>query len=258
MIRVEGIRKRFGALQVLAGVNLRIERGRVTAIVGPNGSGKTTLIKMLLGLVRPDAGRIVWEDLLAVPPRGAEVAHDAHQEGRDLVLNGDCRYRERVGYMPQIVRFPENLSGRELLAMITDLRQASAAQAELVARFGLERDLDKPFRTLSGGTRQKVNAVLAFGFQPDLLILDEPTGGLDPVAARTLKAHVREQRAQGRTVLLTSHVMSELEALADNVAFLLDGQVRYRGTLDELKRLTAEQTLEGAVASLMTDGMASQ
>jgi Cu-processing system ATP-binding protein len=245
MIRIEGIRKRFGPLEVLKGVDLQIARGRVTAIVGPNGSGKTTLIKMVLGLVKPDAGRIVLDD---------------------HALNGDWRYRERIGYMPQIVRFPENLSGRELLAMITDLRrknskagsatdhtETAGTAAELIAAFGLEKDLDKPFRTLSGGTRQKVNAVLALRYRPDLLILDEPTGGLDPVSARALKERVLRERDRGCTVILTSHNMTELEALADDVAFLLDGGVRYRGTLDGLKQQTGETDLEGAIALLMME-----
>ncbi len=233
MIRIEGVRKKFGALEVLKGVDLEIRQGRTTAIIGPNGSGKTTLIKMVLGLVKPDAGRIIWGD---------------------QVLNGDWRYRERVGYMPQIVRFPENLSGRELFAMITDLRDGASADVELIDAFGLEPDLDKPFRTLSGGTRQKVNAALAFRFGPDLLVLDEPTGGLDPVAARALKEKVRRERARGRTVILTSHNMGELESLTDDVAFLLEGRIRYRGPLAALKSETGHADLEGAIAHLMIGG----
>jgi Cu-processing system ATP-binding protein len=232
VIRIEGVRKRFGPLEVLKGVDLHIARGRVTAVIGPNGSGKTTLIRILLGLVRPDCGRIRW---------GEEV------------LNGDCGYRERVGYMPQIVRFPENLSGRELLDMIADLRAPGAQDVELIDAFGLQKDLDKPFRSLSGGTRQKVNAALAFRFTPELLILDEPTAGLDPLAARTLKEKVKSERDRGRTVILTSHVMSELESLADDVVFLVEGSIRYHGTLDELKRRTGESDLEGAIAWLMTE-----
>jgi len=234
MIRIENVSKRFGPLEVLKGVDLELKRGRVTAIVGPNGSGKTTLIKMLLGLVQPDAGRISLDD---------------------CVLNGDWRYRERIGYMPQNVRFPENLSGRELIAMITDLRAGTGHgrdfDTELVNGFAMSKDLDKPFRVLSGGTRQKVNAILAFRFRPDLLILDEPTGGLDPVAARALKDKIRRERERGCTVLLTSHNTADLESLADDVAFLLDGSVRYRGTLDGLKQRTAEPDLEGAIARLM-------
>jgi Cu-processing system ATP-binding protein len=233
MIRLEGIRKRYGALEVLKGVDLEVEAGRITAITGPNGSGKTTLIKMILGLTKPDAGRIVWNG---------------------VTLNGDCAYRAGIGYMPQIVRFPENLSGRELLAMISDLRRTQEGDPDLVHRFGLEQELDKPFRTLSGGTRQKINACLAFRFSPRLLILDEPTSGLDPIAARALKDRIRVERDAGKSVILSSHVLSELEALADDVAFLLDGRIRYRGTLADLKDGTGESELEGAIASLMTAG----
>jgi Cu-processing system ATP-binding protein len=235
VIRIESVSKKFGGLDVLKGVDLSIERGRITAIVGPNGSGKTTLIKMLLGLVKPDGGRITWEN---------------------LVLNGDCHYRQRIGYMPQIVRFPENLSGRELLAMISDVRSRpsldTSIDTDLIDAFSLEADLGKPFRTLSGGTRQKVNAALAFRFRPELLILDEPTAGLDPVAARALKQKVRKERENGRTVIITSHNMAELETLADDIAFLLEGRVRYRGTLEALKHVTEEPDLEGAIARMMT------
>lgn len=233
LLEIRGIVKRYGAQTVLGGVDLTIRKGRVTAVVGPNGSGKTTLIKMVLGLVRPDGGRIVW---------GGHT------------LNGDWRYREQVGYMPQIVRFPENLSGRELLAMIADLRRAGGPQPddELIRTFELESDLDKPFRALSGGTRQKINAALAFRFSPALLILDEPTAGLDPVAARALKARILRERERGAAVILTSHNMADLETLADDVAFLLDGRIRFRGATRDLVEQTGEPDLEGAIASLMT------
>jgi Cu-processing system ATP-binding protein len=233
MIRMEGVRKRFGALDVLRGIDLEIAAGRVTAVIGPNGSGKTTLIRMLLGLVKPDGGTIRWGD---------------------EVLNGDCRYRDRVGYMPQIVRFPENLSGRELIEMLSDLRNRPASDDELVRVLDLEKDLDKPFRTLSGGTRQKVNAAIAFRFAPDLLVLDEPTAGLDAVSARVVKDKVRRERARGRTILITSHVMSELETLADDVAFLMDGRIGFHGSLADLKRQTGQTELEGAVACLIETG----
>lgn len=230
MIRLKGIRKRFGALDVLRGVDLELRAGRITALVGPNGSGKTTLIRMILGLVRPDAGTIQWGD---------------------ETLNGDCGYRDRVGYMPQIVRFPENLSGRELLAMLSDLRNRPASDDELIRVLDLAKDLDKPFRTLSGGTRQKVNAAIAFRFAPELLILDEPTAGLDPVSARAVKEKVRRERARGRTILITSHIMTELESLADDVVFLLDGGIRFHGSKEHMKEMTGEAELEGAVARLI-------
>lgn len=232
MIQIEGVRKRFGSLEVLKGLELTLARGRVTSIVGPNGSGKTTLIKVLLGLVRPDAGRISW---------------DGH------LLNGDGRYRARIGYMPQTVRFPENLTGHELLTLMTELRGAVGGDETIIEALHLTGDLGKPIRALSGGTRQKLNAALAFRFAPDLLILDEPTAGLDPVSARALKERVRAERDRGRTIVLTSHIMTELEQLTDEVAFLVEGRVRYRGSLADLKARTGEEDLEGGIARLMTE-----
>jgi Cu-processing system ATP-binding protein len=233
MIEIQGLRKRFGSIDVLDGIDLEVEPGRVTALVGPNGCGKTTLIKALLGLVRADAGR---------------VSIDGH------ALNGDWRYRERVGYMPQLPRFPENLSGRDVIELLEDMRPDGPRDRTLLDAFGLADQLDKPLRTLSVGNRQRINAALAFLFDPDVLILDEPTAGLDPASSARLKDHVLHARGLGRTVVVTSHVMSELEELADDIAFLLDGRIRFRGTLDELRAITGEDRLERAVARLMRDG----
>jgi Cu-processing system ATP-binding protein len=235
MLAITGLTKTFGSLTVLDGVDLTIRPGRVTAVLGPNGAGKTTLIKAVLGLTRPDGGEIRLGDERVV---GAGARGDA--------------YRARIGYMPQIARFPENLSAAELLAMVRDLRGgATTVDDELVERFALGGHLDKPLRTLSGGTRQKVNAVLAFLFRPALLILDEPTAGLDPVASSVLKDKILAERGAGRTFVLTSHVMSELAELADDVAFLVDGRVRFAGPAEELIRATRQHTLERAVAHMM-------
>ena len=233
MIALRGVTKRFGKLEVLRSLDLEIRPGHVTAVVGPNAAGKTTLIKTILGLTRPDAGEV----LLDGTPTG-----------------GDPAYRARIGYMPQSARFPDHLTGTELLAFMADLRGAPAESLdrELVDRFALERELQKPLRTLSGGTKQKINAVIAFLFDPDLLILDEPTAGLDPVSSGILKNKISRSCAAGKTFILTSHIMSELEALADDVAFLLDGRIRYAGALHDLKHSTREFTLERAIAKLMT------
>lgn len=231
MIRFENLRKRFGALEVLREVTLPVVRGRTLALVGPNASGKTTLIKMLLGLTRPDGGRILF-DGTPIDPRGA--------------------YRARIGYMPQIANFPENLTGAHLLEMLTAIRGSPARiDDDLLDAFRLEEHLTKPLRTLSGGTRQRLNAVIAFRFVPDLLVLDEPTAGLDPVASGILKDKVRGERADGKTVLVTSHIMSELEEIADDVAFLLEGTVRFVGPVADLKERTHQATLERAIARLM-------
>lgn len=231
LLRVEGLAKRFGRLDVLRSLDLVLPRGQVTAVVGPNGSGKTTLIKSVLGLVRPNAGRIVFDGQALAP----------HDEA----------FRARLGYMPQAAAFPENLTGREVLAMLRDLRGTDRLDETLLEAFHLEGELDKPLRTLSGGTRQKVSAVAAFLFDPDLLILDEPTAGLDPVSSGVLKAKIRAARERGQTFLLTSHIMSELEELADRVAFLNEGRVYYAGPLDALLLQTGQTRLEQAIAHLM-------
>ena len=231
MITAHGLMKRFGNLPVLRGVDLQIDAGRVTAIVGPNAAGKTTLIKSILGLVRPDAGEL-------------------RIDGRPV--GDDPGYRAGIGYMPQIARFPENLTGNDLVAMLIDLRRHTPEiDRSLIERLHLEGEMTKPLRTLSGGTRQKVNAVIAFLFMPDLLILDEPTSGLDPVSSSILKDSIAAARRDGRTVILTSHVMSELEELADDVVFLLDGRVRFAGPVHDIKLHTRQLSLERALAHMM-------
>jgi Cu-processing system ATP-binding protein len=233
MIRITGLTKRFGALHVLRDLDLEIADGKVTAIVGPNGAGKTTLMKTILGLTRSDGGRILVD--------GERVGDDP-------------AYRAQVGYMPQIARFPENLSAHELIAMVRDLRGDDVTiDDDLIARFRLEDHLRKPLRVLSGGTRQKVNAVLAFLFKPSLLVLDEPTSGLDPVSSGILKDKIAEVRDWGRTVIVASHVLSELDALADDIAFLVDGRLRYAGPVHDLKLATRQLSLERAIAHVMTE-----
>jgi Cu-processing system ATP-binding protein len=231
MIDIVGVSKRFGSLTVLDGLDLSVRPGRVTAVVGPNAAGKTTLIKIMLGLTHPDRGQVLVGGRPTTP---------------------DGAWRSRIGYMPQIARFPENLSARHLLELLTKLRGAEPApDGTLIQLLGLERELDKPLRTLSGGTRQKVNAVMAFLFAPDLMILDEPTAGLDPISSSIIKDTIALERAGGRTIVIASHIMSELEELADDVAVLLDGKVRFAGPLDELKRRTHQVNLERAIAQLM-------
>jgi Cu-processing system ATP-binding protein len=231
VIRVEELSKRFGRLEVLRGVDLELEAGKVTAVLGPNGAGKTTLIKSVLGLVRPDGGRIFLD--------GAP-------------LDAAGAYRERIGYMPQIPRYPENLRVREIVEMLKDLRgRTEGLDTDLVEAFELERMEEKPFKTLSGGSRQRVSAALAFLFRPDVLILDEPTAGLDPLASSTLKDKVLAERRAGRTVLLTSHVMSEVEEMADRVVYLLDGSVHLDRSVAELLESSGEPNLERAIARMM-------
>jgi Cu-processing system ATP-binding protein len=236
VIRVKGLSKRFGRLQVLRSLDVDIAAGKVTAVLGPNGAGKTTLIKSILGLVRPDAGTI-------------DVA--------GVRVNGCSEYRAGIGYMPQLPRYPENLTVREILHMVKDLRgRFDGLDEELVGVFDLESQFGKPFKTLSGGNRQRVSAAIAFLFRPDLLILDEPTAGLDPLASSTLKDKVLRERGRGRTILLTSHVMSEVEELADTVVYVLDGTVYFEESVGSLLERTGEGTLERAMARMMIRAVA--
>ena len=232
MIETVGVSKSFGGARVLSDVSASFKSGRVTALVGPNAAGKTTLIKAILGLVRPDAGEI-RVDGVPVDAAGA--------------------YRARIGYMPQIARYPENLTGAELVEFLTELRGGVghvALDESLMDRLRIRESLENPLRTLSGGTRQKINAAAAFLFRPSILILDEPTAGLDPLSSSLLKDAIAE-RDVGRTVLVTSHVMGELEQVADDVVFLLEGRVQFSGSMAALKEETRQPTLERAVAHMM-------
>jgi Cu-processing system ATP-binding protein len=233
-LAVAGLRKRFGAATVLDGLDAVVGRGRVTALVGPNAAGKSTLLKCVLGLVRPDAGTITIDGRL---------------------VTADPEYRRAIGYMPQRAAFPDQLTGDEALALLREVRGPDAAiDFELIERFGLGRELRKRVHALSGGTRQKLNAVAAYLFRPSLVILDEPNAGLDPVANGVLKQKILEAARQGVSHLITSHVLSELEEMADDVLFLIDGRVQYSGSLDGLRATTGERRLERAVGRLMAEG----
>lgn len=230
MITLDGIRKSYGSRSVLEGVSLSLAPGRITALVGPNGSGKTTLIKLILGLSRPDAGRL---SLDGVP------------------FDADGAYRARIGYAPQSPRLPEHLRVGEVIAMLKALRPGAEVDEGLVDAFGLRGEWETKVGTLSGGWRQKLADACAFLFRPDVLLLDEPTAGLDPIAAGLLKAELRAFRSEGRTILISSHILSELEELADDVAFLCDGRLRFAGPVSELLRETGTRRLEPAVAALL-------
>ena len=237
MIKIHNLMKSFGKLQVLDHINIVFEAGKITALVGPNGAGKTTLIKSILGLITPDSGEIFIGD---------------------QKLGGEWEYRRKIGYMPQIAHFPENLRVEELLFMIKDLRTPPYELDEaLLEEFAVEAELGKPLRTLSGGTRQKINAIIAFLFNPEFLVLDEPTAGLDPISSSKLKDKLFTEREKGKTILLTSHIMSEIEELAEHIIFLLEGKVYFDGSIYELKENAGEFNLERSIARLMTRGVAA-
>jgi Cu-processing system ATP-binding protein len=230
-VALEGLEKSYGALPVLRGVDVGFEPGRTTALIGPNAAGKTTLLKCILGLVRPDRGRILV---------GGEV------------VGNDESYRRHIGYAPQAPSFPEHLTAGEITRLLVGLRGPGVAlDNALFDAFELGPVLGQPVRTLSGGTRQKLNAALAFLFRPAVVILDEPTAGLDPIAAGALKEKISAAKQAGAAVIVTSHVTAELEELADDVVLLLDGNVRYAGSLARIGQETGECRLERAIAGLM-------
>jgi Cu-processing system ATP-binding protein len=236
MIEIRQLRKKFGRFVALEGVDLTFGRGRITGVIGPNGSGKSTLMKSLLGLVTPTSG---------------SIAVDGY------VLNGSSHYRRALGYVPQHARFPLDLTGHEVLSVVKGLRpEPGRFEEDLIAMFGLQSELPKRTRAMSGGTRQKLSVVLACMYDPAVVICDEPTAGLDPVSNAKLKRLLLDLKGRGRTVLITTHILSDLEEIADDVVVLLEGRVRFAGPLDALRAATGRERLDAAVARLLEAGAA--
>lgn len=230
-IEIKNLHKRFGKLTVLEGLELQIATGGIFAVLGPNGSGKTTLIKCLLGMVIPDQGEILLN-------------------GQDIL--GKWQYRNQLNYLPQIANFPPNLSVNELLGMVREMRPKESQHEHLIELFGLQSFLTKKLGNLSGGTKQKVNLVMTFMFDSELIILDEPTTGLDPIALIHLKELIQTEKKNGKTILITTHIMSLVEDIAEEIVFLLDGKIHFQGSVEALKCQTGESNLEHAIANLMT------
>jgi Cu-processing system ATP-binding protein len=228
---VRGLHKAYGKNEVLKGVDLELKPGNITAVLGPNGSGKTTLIKCMLGMVIGQKGEIMAD--------GVDV-------GRSWL------YRREIGYLPQIARFPENLKVKELIAMVRDIRNQPADPSSLIDIFSLQPHLDKPLRNLSGGTRQKVNILIAFMFDTRFYILDEPTVGLDPLALIRFKSLLVREKQAGKAILMTTHIVHLVEELADEVVFLLEGRVYFRGDVRELKEKYNGLNLEEAIANILS------
>ena len=231
MIDIKNLHKKFGKLTVLDGLDLTINKGGIFAILGPNGSGKTTLIKSLLGMVVPNKGDILLDN--------------------KSVLK-EWEYRNNLNYLPQIANFPANLSVIELIEMVKNLRAKEANEKELIQLFGLTPFLKKKLGNLSGGTKQKVNLVLTFMFDSELIILDEPTTGLDPIALIYLKDLIKKEKEKGKTILITTHIMSLVDEMADEIVFLLDGKIYFKGSVAALKEQTHQTNLEHAIAKLIS------
>lgn len=230
MIRIDKLSKSFDTLQVLKAIDLTVEKGKITAILGPNGSGKTTLIKSILGMVVPDRG--------SISINGETV-------------NGQWAYRSGISYIPQTGSFPENLTVHELIRLIKRIRGQEGDEDYFIELFELSSFLHKRIKRLSGGAKQKVNILLACMFDNDLIIMDEPSSGLDPVAIINLKEYIREQKRKNKTTLFTTHIMSLVEELADEIVFILEGKVYYQGSLAALNAMCGVDNLEQAIASIL-------
>ncbi|MBI5856318.1 MAG: ATP-binding cassette domain-containing protein [Sphingobacteriales bacterium] len=232
MIRIEHISKRFKKLQALDDITVQLIKGQVVSLIGPNGSGKTTLIKSILGMVRPDKGKIFVDE---------------------SPINGDPDYRKKIGYMPQIGRYPDNMKVGQLFKMLRNIRNADEKETDsfLIKHFELEKIFEKPMRTLSGGTRQKVSAAIAFLFDPAILILDEPTAGLDPLASEILKGKILEEKKKGKLILITSHILSDLDELTTHIMYMQDGKMQFFNDIETLQEETGELRLGKAIARIM-------
>ena len=234
MIKIENVHKRFKKLKALDNISVDFNKGQVVSLIGPNGSGKTTLIKSILGLVKPDNGRILFNG---------------------ISIDKDIAYRNNIGYMPQIGRYPDNMKIGQVFDMIRNLRGPEhKVDEELYYRFQLDKMVDKTMKSLSGGTRQKVSAALAFLFDADVLILDEPTAGLDPIASEMLKEKIIAEKKKGKLILLTSHILSDLEELTTDVLYLQDGKIVLYKSIRDLYELTGEDKLSRAIAHVMKHG----
>lgn len=231
MIKVDNITKCFGKFKAINSLNLQLNKGECIALIGPNGCGKTTLIKSILGMVLPEQGNIEFE--------GKRIKNDNE-------------YRKHIGYMPQIGRYPENMTIGQVIDMIKGIRNhSSALDLELYEKFYIENILDKKMRTLSGGTTQKVSAVLAFMFNSKVLILDEPTAGLDPISSEILKDKIIDAKNRGCLILITSHLLSELDDLVTQVVFMQEGKLILHENVEKLKKDTGEPTIAKSIIHLL-------
>ncbi|WP_291382455.1 ABC transporter ATP-binding protein [Demequina sp.] len=234
-IEVEGLTKNFGAVQALCGLDLSVPTGQVTGFLGPNGSGKTTTIRVLLGLLRADGGR-------------------ASLLGGDPWVDAVALHR-RIAYVPGDVTLWPNLTGGEAIDILVRLSGPLDPQRKALMLDRFELDPTKKSRTYSKGNRQKVALVAALASDAELLLLDEPTSGLDPLMEAAFTESIREVKAAGKSVLLSSHIFAEVERLADRVTIIRDGATVESGTIAELRHLTRTQVT--AVIDSGASGLAS-
>ena len=232
MIEIKNLTKKFNKFTALDDVNLKFENGHSIALIGPNGCGKTTIIKCILGLNVVETGDVLVD--------GKSVKED-------------YKYREIIGYMPQIGRYPENMTIEETIKMIKETRKNSDDELdmELLEAFDLKSIYKKKMRTLSGGTTQKVSAVLAFLFNPKVIILDEPTAGLDPLATEILKNKILKEKNKGKLIIITSHLLSELDDMITEIVFMNEGKLLVHQSVDDLKKETNTAKISEGIISIL-------
>lgn len=234
MIEIKNLTKKFKKFTALNQVNIRFNDGHSVALIGPNGCGKTTLIKCILGL-------------------------NVVEDGDILVNNESVKehylYRKNIGYMPQIGRYPENMTIAQTIQMIKDTRKVSENEldTELLEAFELKSIFDKKMRTLSGGTTQKVSAVLAFLFNPGIIILDEPTAGLDPLASEILKNKIIKEKNKGKLIIITSHLLSELDDILSEIVFMNEGKVIVHQSVEELMTERKTEKISESIISILKE-----
>ena len=234
MIEVKKLTKKFSKFTALDDLNLTFTNGKSIALIGPNGCGKTTLIKSILGLNVIETGDILVD-------------------GKSV--KDDYRYRKDIGYMPQIGRYPENMSIGQTIKMIKDTRKISETHldTELLENFELEKMYDKKMGTLSGGTTQKVSAVLAFMFDPKVIILDEPTAGLDPLASEILKNKIIKEKNRGKLIIITSHLLSELDDIVSEIVFMNEGKIIVQQSVTDLMTERKSEKISESIISILKE-----
>lgn len=234
MIEVKNLTKKFGKFTALDDLNLSFTNTKSIALIGPNGCGKTTLIKSILGLNVIETGDILVD-------------------GKSV--KDDYLYRKDIGYMPQIGRYPENMSIGQTIRMIKDTRKISETHldTELLENFELEKMYDKKMGTLSGGTTQKVSAVLAFMFDPKVIILDEPTAGLDPLASEILKNKIIKEKNRGKLIIITSHLLSELDDIVSEIVFMNEGKIIVQQSVTDLMTERKSEKISESIISILKE-----
>ncbi len=234
MIEVKNLTKKFDKFIALDDLNLSFTNGKSIALIGPNGCGKTTLIKCILGLNVIETGDILVD-------------------GKSV--KDDYLYRKDIGYMPQIGRYPENMTIGQTIKMIKDTRKVSETHLdnELLESFELEKMYDKKMRNLSGGTTQKVSAVLAFMFDPKIIILDEPTAGLDPLASEILKNKIIQEKNKGKLIIITSHLLSELDDMVSEIVFINEGKIIIQQSVEDLMTERKSEKISESIVSILKE-----